>query len=83
MARWHGSESERFLEEHEGCFQWFVLIVAVGLVLRFLYDYLSGNPWSSWSPVPETSQNARLSNSRRMFQTRSGNPERWGVSVQS
>lgn len=45
MARWHGSQTERFLEEHEGCFQWLALALGVGLVLRFLYDYLSGTPW--------------------------------------
>ena len=42
MARWRGSQSEKFLEEHGGCFQWVALVIAVGLALRFLLDYLSG-----------------------------------------
>ena len=45
MARWRDSESERFLQEHEGCFRWLVLVIGVGLVVRFLLDYLSGAGW--------------------------------------
>ena len=41
MARWRGSQTERFLEEHEGCFRWFVLAIGLGLVLRFLLEYLN------------------------------------------
>jgi len=29
---------ERLLEENAGCFRWLALAIAVGLVLRFLYD---------------------------------------------
>jgi len=42
MARWRGSQTERFLEEHTGCFRWLALAIAVGLVLRFLYDCFRG-----------------------------------------
>ena len=42
MARWRGSESERFLQEHEGCFRWLALAVGVGLVVRFLAEFLGG-----------------------------------------
>lgn len=45
MARWRGSQSEKFLEENAGCFRWLALGIAVGLVVRFPWDYLSGSPW--------------------------------------
>ena len=42
MARWRGSQTEKLLEENAGCFRWLALAIGVGLVLRFLLEYLSG-----------------------------------------
>ena len=33
MARWRGSQSEKFLEANAGCFRWLALAIAVGLVI--------------------------------------------------
>ena len=52
MARWRGSQTEQLLEENAGCFRWLALAIAVGLVLRFLADYLSGASWCSRPRVP-------------------------------
>ena len=40
MARWRGSQTERLLEENAGCFRWLALAIGVGLLVRFLLDYV-------------------------------------------
>jgi len=42
MARWRGSQSEKFAEENAGSFRWLAPAIAVGLALRFLHDCFRG-----------------------------------------
>ena len=46
MAKWRGSLTKRFLEEHEDAFRWLMLLVGGGLVVRFVLEYLGVWPWA-------------------------------------
>ena len=38
--------TEKFLEEHEDAFAWFMLFIIGGLVLRFVLEALGAWPWA-------------------------------------
>ena len=40
------SQTEKFLEEHEDAFAWFMLFIIGGLVLRFVLEALAAWPWA-------------------------------------
>ena len=46
MAKWRGSLTERFLEDHEREFRWLMFVVGAGLVARFILEGLGLWPWA-------------------------------------
>jgi hypothetical protein len=45
VAKWRGSYTERFLEEHEDAFRWLMVLLGIGLVVRFLLEGVGLWPW--------------------------------------
>jgi len=46
VAKWRGSYSEKFMEDHEDAFRWLMLLIGGGLLLRFVLETLGAWPWA-------------------------------------
>jgi hypothetical protein len=45
VAKWKGSETEKFINEHEDFFRWLLWLIIGGLVVRFVLEGFGLWPW--------------------------------------